>query len=425
MCTLGVEDEEAEEREEINTKLLAYDIRIIPEVSGKVRWWEYTDKTVLGVLVCNLLSCITKGSVLVYSRKTSGGGKGKRKITARSVIKCVDWLEQQGYILNHVAKPQPRKEKRTISWIQPTEKFTNEFPKKETRKKSEKVYVHSVPCVEVRGKDKKPMVYVETEYSKSVERGVRKLNEELDQASIVDVQGNDLTNIYCRLFNESFDNGGRWYRAGILSVRNKIDSARMRIKINDESVVEADYSNLHFRIVAALNGVGGASLPYDIYEGIQQDSTNYTERAIVKHAVNVMFNVKNANAAALAVNAFINAVPFYDKPMNGLGWGKVIVEAVEEKYEEFKHWFYNPEFSALKIQKHESDLAADVIEKLLDKRIAVLPIHDAFICQDKHMDFLMDTMGKCFRERFNHDGLIPIGVKYLENDRVTEQKVLV
>lgn len=43
----------------------------------------------------------------------------------------------------------------------------------------------------------------------------------------------------------------------------------------------------------------------------------------------------------------------------------------------------------------------------------------------KHLDFLCDIMGECFRKRFEWDGIVPVGLKYLSNGEVVKEKICV
>ena len=111
----------------LNTRLMTYDIKISKSTGARVRWYGYDDNTTLAVVITNLLACIRKNNLLVYSRKTSGRSNSKKGITARKIIKCVDFLCSIGYVTNHIGKSHADREKRQISYICPTEKFIEDW----------------------------------------------------------------------------------------------------------------------------------------------------------------------------------------------------------------------------------------------------------------------------------------------------------
>ena len=97
-------------------------LRVI-KCCGKARGYGYDDNTTLSVVITNLLACIRKSNLLVYSRKTSGRSNSKEGVTARKVIKCVNFLCGIGYVTNHIGKSHADREKRQISYICHTEKL--------------------------------------------------------------------------------------------------------------------------------------------------------------------------------------------------------------------------------------------------------------------------------------------------------------
>jgi hypothetical protein len=71
-----------EEDNVINTRLLTYDIKVRLGLRQVVRRVKYDDTTTLNVICANLISCIRKGCVLVYSRSTRGFGNSKKGVTS-------------------------------------------------------------------------------------------------------------------------------------------------------------------------------------------------------------------------------------------------------------------------------------------------------------------------------------------------------
>lgn len=410
----------------LNTRLLTYDLKVRKNVSNKVRWYEYKDKEVIGIIISNILACLRKGNILVYSRKLSyRAGSSKKMITPGRVIKGIDFLEKNGYLVNRKGIGSADKDKRSVSWVQPTEKFMTEWKGEKICMQAEQDYLESCCVVELRDSEKMAIPYRNSDHIQRMTDTVRRLNKMNEGSVIRDGKGGILTNIYCRIFNESFEYGGRFYRADVLAIKNSVDNARLDITIDNERVVEVDYSNLHFRIAAAMEDLDSEDIPLDVYSGILEDETNLVDRQIVKLAVNMMFNCKNEDAARMAIQKEINMMSIDDKMQYTLGTAKSVMALIKEAYPNFGHKFCTEESFGRILQNADSHLASDILQVMIDKNITCLPVHDSFIVQLKHMDFLCETMGNCFRERFNHKGIVPVGIKWKENHNLMEEKVCV
>lgn len=411
----------------LNTKLLSYDIKVRKVVSNRVRWLGHKDSEVVGIIVSNLISCLRKGSTLVYSRRLSyRGGVSKKQITPTRVKNGVDFLEKEGYIVNHIGVGSNDPEYRKISWIEPTQKFIDYWCDEEVRMQTEQDYLDNCNVIELRDSEKNALPYKNSEHIKRMSSTVRSLNQMNENHVVRDRDGSVLTNIYCRIFNESFEYGGRFYRADVLAIKNKDDNARLDITIDGKKVVEVDYSNLHFRIAAAMEDLDSEDIPLDVYSGILEDETNPVDRRIVKLAVNMMFNCKDEGTAQKAIQKEINILSIDDKMQYTLGTAKSVMALIYEAYPNFCHKFCTAESFGRVLQNADSHLASDILEKMVEKGIPCLPVHDSFVVQFEHMDLLCDLMGQCFRERFNHDGVVPVGIKW-KNDKfeVVEEKICV
>lgn len=409
-----------------NTKLLTYDIKVRKVVSNVVRWYDYKDIEAVGVVIYNLLACIRKGSVLVYSRNTRTlTGISKKGITPSRIIKAVDFLQREGYITAYKGIASSIPERRTISWIKPTDLFLSTWPSKEVYMQAELDYLEQCEVIELRDENKNTIPYKNNEHTKRMAEVVRRLNSLNEKCSVVDREGKIMTNIYCRIFNESFDYGGRFYRADVLAIKNKEDDARLDILMDDEAVVEVDYSNLHFRIAAALEDLDSEDIPLDVYSGILEDETNKVDRSIVKLAVNMMFNCYDKLSAQRAIQKAINLMPDEAKQTYTLGGAKSVMALIYDEYPAFSHLFCEESSFGRVLQNADSHLASDILEVMLEKNIPCLPVHDSFIVKMKHLDILCKAMGDCFRKRFEVDTIVPVGVKWREDSIVNEEKICV
>lgn len=149
----------------------------------------------------------------------------------------------------------------------------------------------------LRNADGREIDYRETDETRRMRRQLARINQATQELDIRDAEGNRVTiPPYRRVFNGSFDRGGRLYAAGA-SYQNAPRAYRRSLKIwfrgQYEELVEVDFANLH--LVMAYEEVGAPIPAGDLYkvEGF--------DRALVKIAANVALNAENPTAATRAV----------------------------------------------------------------------------------------------------------------------------
>lgn len=410
----------------INTRLLTYDIKVSRYTSARCRYMGYKDTTTLGVVITNLLACLKKKNALVYSRHTGVKKSQSRKgVTVNKVIKCVDFLEQIGFITNHKGKAHKILEKREISYIVPTEKFIKDWFDQEQVEEAMQSYEETISVIELRDENKNSIPYRNTQDVKKMEEVVRKLNHLNESFEIKSGDGKTMTNFYCRIFNESFSYGGRFYKADVLAIKNKDTDARLDIQIEGQPVCEIDFCNLHFRIASALEDIDVEYLPLDVYSGILEDESNTVDRQIVKLAVNIMFNCFNEDSAERAIRKEINTLKNEDKLRYSLGNARSVMLLIYDAYPQFIDFFCSKESYGRVLQNADSNLANDILEVMIEKNIPCLPVHDSFVIQLKHADLLSSVMGDCFRKRFGVDYPVPITMSWKEAGQTIEEKLSV
>lgn len=406
----------------LNTRLLTYDIRVSRKVVGVVSRWG-CDSQCVGVVISNLISCFRKGRRLVYSRNTSKSTLSKKKITVYRIMKAIEYLVEQGYVINVVGKAHAQKEKREVSYILPTDQFIEEFCSDlEAVRLAELAYAEAYAYLELRDEDKNPINFRPSHKTKALEDVVRHLNTMLEICTVRDGAGQVLSNFYCRIFNQDFAHGGRFYRADVLRMNNS-ESKRLDITINGNPVVEVDYRNLHFRIAAAQEGIDLDSVQEDVYSGVLEDQErNPYNRKIVKLAINVMFNSLDRKKALGAINQEINKLKNTDY---SLGPASAVESRIVKAYPQFKDLFCNGDGYGSVLQNLDSELASDVLRTMIQHNVPCLPVHDSFIVERKNENILVQTMADCFRKRFKVDNLIPLTVEYKEDGEVVETAILV
>lgn len=413
-----------------NSKLLIYNMKVPREVSNKTRQMGFKDTEALNCVVANLLACVKRGSVLVYGRdkaaKVTNKKSNRKEMNARRIIKVVDFLQEIGWCISYTGIKHEIESRRHPSILLHTDRFIDYWGLDcRVLAEIEMAHIDRTEVIELRGENKVSKPFKMNEEIKAMEVVVKRLNSAIANCDVRDKAGIPLNNVYCRIFNDDFKHGGRYYRADVLSIENGESKSRLDITIDGEMVVEVDYRNLHFRIAAHLDGHCDVELPHDVYSSLLEDSDNQVERKIVKLAINAMFNARSEEAARSAIQRAINSLKSEQWKQYTLGSAPAVMRLIKEVYYEFRHLFCQPDSFGLRLQNHDSELATDVITELLDNGVVCLPVHDSFVVKLSHRKLLEDTMANCFKRRFNTDHPVPLGLGYKVGGELIEEVMYV
>jgi hypothetical protein len=248
--------------------------------------------------------------------------------------------------------------------------------------------------------DKTEVEYTETADTIIMREQVRIVNDNLAQLELrhrghkVDIP------IGRRIFNGSFDRGGRFYCHGP-SFQNMSAGQRRELELvidgTAHPTVEIDYSNLHIRMAYSE---AGKRIP---------DGDQYTihgfDRALVKVAVNTLFNAPTTNSAILAITEELRYAPALRavgdvkssnrSPCRALA--EQVVAAIRLKHRRIKSHFGSD--CGARFQRQDSGMAMDVMTKMIQRTgRCPLPIHDSFLVPDIDADILSQTMIEVARE---------------------------
>lgn len=197
-----------------------------------------------------------------------------------------------------------------------------------------------------------------------------------------------------RIFNGSFDRGGRLYCHGA-SYQNVSAEQRREITVVIDGaavpVVEVDYANLH--ISMAYCKAGRRLLPGDQY------AIHGFDRGLVKMAVNTLFNAATIQKGILAVTEELLSDPRLRRasgitstnrgPCRELAEG--VVGAITTKHSGIKDYFGSDCGAAF--QRRDSDMAIEVLTRMLDTTgRCPLPVHDSFLVAETDADILSRIM---------------------------------
>lgn len=416
-------------REILNTKLLTYNIKVSKRVSSLIRYMSNCPyPTAMGCVITNLVSCYRKESKLVFSRNTSytvNKRTNSKGITPRQIIRCIDYLEVNGYCVEHRGRSHPDLESRFVSYILPTEAFIKKFCSNEEEVLlSEASYVMNYPTIELRDDSGKILSWQHTQLMQEAETVITQVNTVNEKAVIKDGDGNLLTNFYCRVFNNTLEHGGRWYRSDVLRMKHHYpddeakDQSRLDITIDGDKVVEIDYVSLHFRIVAAMRGMDMSRLPKDVYSSVLDDTPTAVDRLVIKQAVNILFNCNSRRQAEDTLKGQINKLSPEQKTDLSIGSAKLLIAGLLDKYQMFEEVLFKGDNFGMVLQNQDSWLAHRVLKQMVENNIPCLPVHDSFIVARQHEPILIKAMCNGFREMFGVEGSVPLRASHKDNGRV-------
>jgi len=199
-----------------------------------------------------------------------------------------------------------------------------------------------------------------------------------DQVYMPNLRRNNLV----RIFNETFDRGGRFYRHWAQSLPSKY---RKYININGQNVTEIDYCSIHPYILYAWEGL---PLPEgDVYSLDGEDLDCPDNRKICKKILLVIFNVNSTEDPAQVVISELNKERF---PGVNKHFIETLISKLKEKHTPISD--YSASGVGLQLQRYDSDLAEKIMLRLKDKDIPCLPIHDSFIVPEKNEQELRYAM---------------------------------
>lgn len=252
-----------------------------------------------------------------------------------------------------------------------------------------------VETIVLRDRDDKTLLdYAETADTRIMREQVRLLNQKLAELTLLYRGQRQDIPLGRRVFNGSFQRGGRFYCHGS-SFQNMPSEERRALGLKIDGVVrpivEIDYSNLHITMAYAE---AGETVP-----GGDQYEIDGFPRGLVKVAVNTLFNAPTVSSAILAVTDELR----YDLELRAACGiessdrsssrpvAKGVVTAIQEKHHRIEGYFGSD--CGARFQRTDSDMAIEVMTRMVDRTgRCPLPIHDSFLVGQPDADTLRHTM---------------------------------
>ncbi len=191
-----------------------------------------------------------------------------------------------------------------------------------------------------------------------------------------------------RVFNNSFELGGRFYGAWWQNIPRDY---RKYIEINYKPTVEIDYSGHHIRILYAGEDIKPPDDPYDLEEFERDDQ---------KKALLIILNALNKTSAIKAIQK------------EGISEAGGLIDSLELRHGPINKYFYTGE--GLRLQYADSLVAEQVMQTMLEHGATVLPVHDSFIVRNSYEQELEEVMTQTFESIFGKSAKTKPKVTVLE-----------
>lgn len=200
-----------------------------------------------------------------------------------------------------------------------------------------------------------------------------------------------------RVFNDMrWDHGGRFY-GGWWQGLSK--AWRQRILIDDQPVVEKDYSGCQVVILYAMQGI-------DYWRTVGKDPyrlTGFEQTERMRDLLKFVFTVAVNSKSRASV---LGTVRKKTQPDGDHGWAhderfdfSDIIDRLVAQHGPIRHRFFGANSAML--QRIDSDIAEHVIQHMTEKGIPVLAIHDSFVVQKEHGAELERLMEDSFTRVMN------------------------
>lgn len=193
-----------------------------------------------------------------------------------------------------------------------------------------------------------------------------------------------LHNRLCRVFNVSFDFGGRFYRHWAQGVPREL---RPFIHINGEPVIELDFKAIHPTLLYAERGL--------TFEGEMYVPPGWPSefRPVFKLLMLTAINADDLAEAAKGARHDIRSKPDLLAAFPEClpdRWLIPAFEALAQLHKPIAGDFFTG--AGLRLQRKDSEIAERVMLTLLDRGVVAVPVHDSFLVAHPHTDALREVM---------------------------------
>ena len=229
---------------------------------------------------------------------------------------------------------------------------------------------------------------------------VRRVNQQLCNAPLM-IEGAAQEAVWparrrrlTRVFTGDWRSCGRFFGGAWQTMRA---AERHRIRINGNETVELDFQGFMPRALYHLEGQECAGDPYNvplIREAAEHEGLDWEQA--VRPTVKVMFQ-RLMNQKTRRGLSKIEGLP------STVSW-RSAYDGLIEKHGSISHRFFTQ--PSLSLMHTEAQICSLILEKGLSSDIIILPIHDSFIVEAKHEEWLRNAMTVSYREILHYEPVI-------------------
>lgn len=277
-----------------------------------------------------------------------------------------------------------------------------------------------IPTIEnvliLRDENKKPKTFTSNATTQQMLKGLRMYNKTLADFDIRNEKGEKLFVNARRIFNDSFDKGGRFYNDQAV-VQSLSSEERSKLTINGSKVTELDFVALHPTILATE---AGYIFPegFDPYDIEMKGYETKTLRKLAKMAMLIRLNCNSDSSYKLAMNHWIGNNLDIKQLYQENKIPKIYIEvdellyAIIDKNPYLYETFISEAIVGLRLQGVDSAIADSVLNYFTQRSVACISIHDSFIVPVDYQEELKQTMHFAFKERLGTDVNCKVDIKY-------------
>lgn len=381
---------------------------------------------------------------LSVPRQRSAYSDNEQGISQRRMVILLDKLEENQYTDNFTGGVVDWKDLTTVqSCFVFKQKLLDLFIGIDVSQEQDNFHVVEIKdrsTKEVKSKSGVRGVKIITEYMNAY-------NQQLMNTEISDETGLLSVQQYKRVFSDNLRQGGRIYNtAGGVQVKN--EEERSYMKINGEDIVELDFKAMHPSLLYEQeyeensediddwisNTWGGEYNPYGAQMPFLKVNMEKVEafknmfgltkydpiRNLNKHALMVSLNAKTYQKAYVQVTEEFRAdqvgwdkltkdAKFYGIESVGNFPGHTVCQAVAAYNKPIAKYFFKDQ--GIKMQYLDSEIVADVLNRLLMEDEVLLPEHDSVIVRASIKDKVIGYMRSAYLELMGSDKFCYLEVK--------------
>jgi hypothetical protein len=214
----------------------------------------------------------------------------------------------------------------------------------------------------------------------------------VNAAHRIEYDGDRISAFLYAIFKGSLTRYGRMHTRGQRHYQGYSGSQRKEFTINDQSVIELDFSGLQPRLLYALDGIQFDKDPYSM---ILDDEK---ARPFLKHILLSLINATSDIKAESAANNWFRENPESGDELREIGitCARPLIDSFKKEHAPIAHYFCNSEKIGMKLMTLDAKIALDIIKHFAFQNKAILAVHDSFIVQACYEEELRESMLKSY-----------------------------